>query len=262
MKALLLAGGVGSRLKPYTNELPKCLMPINGVPLLGYWLSALKKTNITSILINLHHHADLVSNYLIKSNIGAPVTTVYESDLLNTGGTLLANREFFDKSSIMLIHADNICLANLSKFINVYKERPVGVSMTMMTFETPTPESCGIVKLDENGLIQEFYEKVNNPPNNLANAGVYILENSIFNCLEKLGQKKIDFSIDVIPKLLGKINTYHNDVYHRDIGTIESLKLVQKHDYSSINMQEFNGIEVNQSLPLEKQITSLSKILK
>lgn len=259
MKALLLAAGIGSRLSPYTEILPKCLMPIKGKPLLGYWLSALKEANIVSTLINLHHHSELVTKYLSKINTNIPIKTVYEPELLNTGGTLLANRDFFKDSPIMLIHADNFCLANLSEFIKAYNERSAETVMTMMTFHTSSPESCGIVELDKSGLVKAFHEKKKNPPGNLANAGVYILEDSIFDYLEKLDKEKVDFSLDVIPNLIGQINTFHNDVYHQDIGTIENLKLAQKHEFLNSAKSYF---QVDSSLPLKSQIELLAKTLK
>ena len=94
--------------------------------------------------------------------------------------------------------------------------------MTMMLFETDDPKSCGIVELDEKNVVIKFHEKVNNPPSNLANGAVYICKYDIFEYLENLNKDNIDFSNEVIPNFLGRIDTYLNRVYHRDIGTIES----------------------------------------
>jgi mannose-1-phosphate guanylyltransferase len=92
----------------------------------------------------------------------------------------------------------------------------------MMTYVTPTPETCGIVQLDNHGVVKAFYEKVKDPPGNLANGAVYILEPSVFDFLESFKKNKIDFSTDVLPRYLGRIYTFHNNVYHRDIGNLES----------------------------------------
>jgi len=92
----------------------------------------------------------------------------------------------------------------------------------MMLFKTDNPSSCGIVELDKNNVVQEFHEKVSSPPSNLANAAVYICESSVINTLISLNKQEIDFSLEVLPKYLGKINTYLNNVYLRDIGTIEN----------------------------------------
>jgi len=83
------------------------------------------------------------------------------------------------------------------------------------------------VELDEYQVVQAFHEKVTNPPGNLANGAVYILAPSIINFIKTIGQKIIDFSIEVIPHYMGKIYSYHNTTYHRDIGNFESLLAAQ-----------------------------------
>jgi mannose-1-phosphate guanylyltransferase len=123
------------------------------------------------------------------------------------------------------------------------------------------PESCGIVELDKRGIVQAFHEKIENPPSNLANAGVYILEPTIFDFLKSLNKINIDFSLDVIPAFIGKINTFHNSVYHRDIGTIESLKLVQKQTVNSDVEMLLDGYKIDPLLSLDEQITLLAEEL-
>ncbi len=94
----------------------------------------------------------------------------------------------------------------------------------MMVFETPDPKTCGIVALDRRGMVTSFHEKVASPPGNLANAAVYILEPSVLDFMASLGKAEIDFSTEVIPQYMGKIFTYHNTLYHRDIGTVSSWR--------------------------------------
>ncbi|ABB43456.1 Nucleotidyl transferase [Sulfurimonas denitrificans DSM 1251] len=227
MRALLLAAGIGSRLRPITNTIPKCLVPINGKPLLEYWLKNLSEAGIDEFLINTHHLHVQVEEFIESSKYRDKITLVYEKKLLNTGSTLLTNRAFFDNEPFMLVHADNLSFCDFGKFINAHKNRPNNCDITMMLFKSDNPSSCGIVELDNRGIVQEFYEKVKNPPSNLANGAVYICEASLFDFLECLDKKEIDFSNDVLPKYLGKINTYFNNTYHRDIGTIESYALSQ-----------------------------------
>lgn len=227
MRALLLAAGLGTRLKPLTETIPKCLVPINGKPLLEYWLENLTKASISPLLVNLHHHSQKVTNYIESCPYASEIKTVYEEELLLTGGTLLKNRSFFENDPIMLIHADNLCICDLSAFAKAHAERPEYTEMTMMTFTTETPKTCGIVELDDKSVVQEFHEKVENPPGNRANAAVYILEPTLFNFLEGLQKLRIDFSTEVLPYYLGRINTWHNTGYHRDIGNIESYAKAQ-----------------------------------
>ncbi len=223
MKALLLAAGLGTRLRPLTLTTPKCLVPIAGKPLLEYWLEKLESENIDT-LINTHYMSELVIEYLKGHPHRNRIETVSETILLGTGGTLLKNRKFFANDSILLVHADNLSRFSLPAFQKAHAERPSGCVMTMMTFESPAPETCGILELDSRGVVTRMHEKVKNPPGNLANAAVYILEPSIMAHLESLGRDVIDFSTEVIPHFLGKIATFANTDYHRDIGSIESYE--------------------------------------
>ena len=225
MKALLLAAGLGTRLRPVTNYIPKCLVPINGKPLLEYWLENLSKVGVNEFLINTSYLANHVEEYVAMSQYKEMITLVHEEELLNTGGTLLANKAFFDDTPFFLIHADNLSFCDFGAFIASHRKSQMPLSM--MLFHTPTPSTCGVVTLDEKGIVQKFYEKVQNPPSNLANGAVYICEATLFDFLEQLGKKEIDFSLDVLPHFMGKINTSLNDIYHRDIGTVESYALAQ-----------------------------------
>jgi mannose-1-phosphate guanylyltransferase len=222
IRALLLAAGLGTRLRPLTNTIPKCLVPIHGKPLLGYWLEMLVKADVQPILINLHYFADAVREYLNEGRFTQNISTIYEEHLLGTAGTLLKNRDFFDNEPVMLVHADNLSKFDVNAFLQAHNYRPDGCEITMMTFTTPTPDSCGIVALDELGVVQAFYEKVPNPPGNLANGAVYIIEPSVFEFLDNLGKEEIDFSTEVLPYYMGRIFSFHNEIYHRDIGTMES----------------------------------------
>jgi len=227
MKALLLCAGLGTRLRPVTNQLPKVLVPINGKPLLEYWLDNLSQAGVQEFLINTHYLSEKIETFVANSKYKGRITLVYEKELLNTAGPIVANKSFFDKDeAFLLVHADNISFCDFKEFINTHKNRPKKCDITMMIFKTDTPSSCGIVELD-NMVVKRFYEKVQNPPSNLANGAVYICEYSIINFLETLGKKNIDFSLDVIPNYMGKISAYFNEIYHRDIGTIESYALSQ-----------------------------------
>lgn len=233
MRALLLAAGLGARLRPITNSVPKCLVEINGRPLLDYWIELLSKGGIADILINLHHLPKAARSYIESCRYPVKITTVYEERLLGTGGTLLKNRGFFLNGPAMLVHADNLSVFDVRAFIRRYECRKAGVEITMMTFDATEPEACGIVELDERGIVKAFHEKVKNPPGNLANGAVYVLSPSVVDFLASLGKEVIDFSTEVLPHFMGRINTFHNGIYHRDIGTVESL-LAAQHEYPAV----------------------------
>ena len=227
MKTLLLSAGLGTLLRPLTDHIPKCLVSIQGKPLLVYWLDMLLTNNTNRVLINTHYLADAVNTFVNQSKWRDQIDIVHENSLLGTGGTILSNKNFFSDCTFMVAHADNLTRFDIQKFIQAHKNRTAGTEITMMTFITEDPESCGIVNIDSRGVVIDFYEKVKNPPGNLANAAVYIFEPSIINFLNSLNQKVIDISTEVLPAYLGRIQTFENDDYHRDIGTPDSLALAQ-----------------------------------
>jgi mannose-1-phosphate guanylyltransferase len=235
LKALLLAAGLGTRLKPITDAIPKCLVPVNGKPLLSYWLDNLSAAGVTEFFINTSYLSEQVDSYINKSRYRNQVTLIHETELLETGGTLLQNKAFFDTSPFFFVYADNLSVCDFSAFKLAHENRPKGTDLTMMTFLTDRPKSCGVIELDDQNVVSAFYEKVDNPPTNLANAAVFILEPSIFEELESLNRSTIDFCRDIVPNLIGRIATFHNDQLHRDIGTIESYAMAQ------IEMLNFRG---------------------
>jgi len=228
MRALLLAAGLGTRLRPITDSVPKCLVDINGRPLLDYWVELLSKGGITEILVNLHHLPEAVEAYVASCAYPVKITTVFEDHLLLTGGTLLKNRAFFQNEPAMLIHADNLSCFDVRAFTERFFDRDKDIDITMMTFHTDAPEACGVVELDEKGVVWAFHEKIKAPPGNLANAAAYILAPAVFDFIASLGKQVIDFSTEVLPNFIGRINTFHNDIYHRDIGTVKSLLLARR----------------------------------
>ena len=162
IKALVLAAGVGSRLHPLTNDWPKCLMPIGQRPLLDYWLETLYLLGIEDVLVNLHHHSPIVEEFLLRERFSNWVNYVYEEELLGTAGTLIANKDFFEGATVLLIHADNWCQCNFKSFLNYHVNgRPRSCFITMMTFETDSPQSCGIVEVDKTNTVINFNHNSN-----------------------------------------------------------------------------------------------------
>ena len=158
-KALLLAAGFGTRLRPLTNIWPKCLMPIHNRPLLEYWLSILQKLEINNVLVNMHYLSKYVEGFLSQTHFSNWVESVYEVNLLGTAGTIRNNIDFFENSTILLAHADNWTCCDFSDFMYYHhNKRPKGTVMTMMTFTCLDPKSCGIVELDSNGVVVQIQE--------------------------------------------------------------------------------------------------------
>jgi len=222
MRAILLAAGFGTRLRPLTETVPKCLVPIKGKPLIQIWLERLSAAGIGPFLINTHHLSNRVETFFCSSPFQNQVTLIYEPKLRGTCGTLIDNLGFYEGTDGLLIHADNYCLADFSAFIQAHHQRPPECIMTMMTFRTDKPSSCGIVELDERGVVTGFHEKVTSPPGNLANGAVYILSFELLNEIARDLQDVNDFSIQLLGRLVGRIYSYETKEAFVDVGTPES----------------------------------------
>lgn len=228
MRALLLAAGLGTRLRPITDSMPKCLVPVQGKPLLGYWLDLLFGSGcMERVLINTHYMPDAVRRFVGNSRWQEQIDMVHEDVLLGTGGTVLANCLYFGEDPFMVVHADNLSRFDVRMFVARHSSRSAHCPMTMMTFVTDLPQKSGIVELNTLGVVTAFHEKVANPPGNLANGAVYIFEPEVVDFLRSFGKPVIDISTEVIPSFVGRIFTFPNDSYHRDIGTPESLRAAE-----------------------------------
>jgi len=262
MKALLLAAGLGTRLKPLTEIWPKCLMPINGRPLLEYWLGILKQQKIHDVLVNTHHHANIVDDFLQSPQFKNQVQSVFEPELLGTAGTLRKNAGFFRYDSVLIVHADNWSCCDFSDFISYHQtNRPPETVITMMTFDCDVPTACGIVELDEKSIVVDFHEKVKNPPGKLANAAVYIIEPEVLKWIEE-NPHVTDFSTEVLPHFIGKIATWKNNNIHKDIGTVEVLTGAQNDSCDSHLLKDQDLWQQNfMKHPIHELLSSLSKEL-
>jgi mannose-1-phosphate guanylyltransferase len=228
VKAVLLAAGLGTRLRPLTDTVPKCLVPIHGRPLLDYWIDQLTTAGISSFVINTHYLPRAVEAHVSQSPARDRITLVHEEQLLGTGGTLLANRRHYAGETILVAHADNLCVCDFGAFLRGHDRRPAAAVMTMMTFATDRPSSCGIVSIDGSGIVRAFEEKPAHPTSNLANGAVYIFEPAVIELLCQFNRDVVDLSTEVIPQLVGRINTWHNDQIHHDIGTYAGLAAAEQ----------------------------------
>jgi mannose-1-phosphate guanylyltransferase len=230
MKTLLVAAGLGTRLRPFTDNTPKCLMPIGGRPLLQIWLERLAKAEVAQFLVNTHYLAPQVRDFVASGPFASKVELVHEETLLGTAGTLVANLDFFNCEDGLLIHADNYCEASFTDFIRAHHARPEHCLMSMMTFRTDTPSTCGIVELDERSVVQAFHEKSPNPPGDRANGAIYILSAELLRRFAGEYSCLTDFSTQVIPLLMGKIYAWHCEDVFIDIGSVPSYESVKLRD--------------------------------
>jgi len=232
MKAFLLAAGIGSRLKPYTDTMPKCLIPIHAKPLLQIWLELLDRHGIREVLINIHHHAEKLDEFIagIEPALQLKITPFHEQTLLGSAGTIAANKAFVDDcDDFMIAYADNLTRINLSDMLNFHRRiKTRGGILTMGLIRSPNPRECGIAVMDTENKILEFIEKPQNPLGNLANGGIYITTRDIFSFIPETPGAPVDLGFDVLPALVGKMFGYEIKEYLRDIGTPASYHMALK----------------------------------
>ena len=241
MKFLLLAAGMGTRLKPLTDHVPKCLVPINGRPLLSIWLESLLKIGASEILINTHYKNLEIEEFILNSDYSNNVRLVYEPVLLGTAGTVANARNWIGDSDVFIAHADNLSVFDYSEFYERFSKRDSDTLGTLMTFTSDNPSQCGIVTVsDSNNKVLSYQEKPYFPKSNLANAAVYMFSRELMDMISS--RPYYDLSKDFIAKNYNFFNSYYNSIYHRDIGTLESFALAQyeyralKHDVARISL--------------------------
>lgn len=233
MNVLLLSAGYGKRLKNLTKDKPKCLIEINKIPIIDIWLNKIKQINYNELFINTHYKFELVHKHLEEKLESFKIKILHEKNLLGTAGTIYANLKQFKERDLMIIHCDNFTDFKLNNLIHAHHNRPKKCEITMLTFKTDKPKQSGIVVTNKKDILTEFYEKNENPPNNIANAAIYIISKKFLNNEYSKFTYSKEFTKDVIPNLIGKIYTLKTENFFIDIGDLESLKLAN--DWASIN---------------------------
>jgi mannose-1-phosphate guanylyltransferase len=221
MKAFLLAAGMGSRLRPITDTIPKCMVAIDGQPLLDVWLDAFDRAGVDEVLINLHHLPDVVSRH-IAARTGPPaVRTFFEPELLGSAGTLIANREWVDGEDLFLAcYADNLTDFDLRSLVQAHREYDAVATWTV--FRSERPWAGGVVEIDAANRVIGFVEKPARPTSDLTNAGMYAFHPSVLDEIDGLPPQDIGF--DLLPRLVGRARAVLVDGYFRDIGTTDAYR--------------------------------------
>ena len=221
MKAFLLAAGVGNRLRPITDTIPKCMVAIDGQPLLDIWLDAFDRAGVDEVTVNLHHLPDVVRRH-IAARTGPPaVRMVFEPELLGSAGTLMANRDWVDGDEPFLAcNADNLTDFDLRSLIQSHREHDAIATLTV--FHSERPSAGGVVELDAAGRVTGFAEKPAHPVSDLTNAGMYAFHPKVLDEIGSVPPKDIGF--DLLPRLVGRARAVLVEGYFRDIGTADAYR--------------------------------------
>lgn len=228
MKAMILAAGEGTRLRPLTYHLPKPLVPILNRPVIDYVLEFLSKNGIDEVMINLHYKADMIKNHLCFTFLpGIKVSYSIESSPLGTAGGVKAVEDFFD-DTFVVIGGDDLCDVDLEEVVEFHHRRKA--LATIGLYRVDEVEQYGVVVTDDTGKITQFQEKPrkSEAKSNWANTGIYVFEPEIFKFIPK--NSFFDFGKNLFPTLKEKnlaFYGYKSEGYWKDVGNLVEYRAAQ-----------------------------------
>ncbi|MBW4494563.1 MAG: mannose-1-phosphate guanyltransferase [Oscillatoria princeps RMCB-10] len=229
MRAVLMAGGSGTRLRPLTCDLPKPMVPILNRPIAEHIINLLRRHHITEIIATLHYLPDVMRDYFQDgSDFGVQMTYAVEEDQpLGTAGCVKNIAELLDQT-FLVISGDSITDFNLSAAIAFHKHKRS--KATIVLTHVPNPIEFGVVITDKDGRIRRFLEKPSTSEifSDTVNTGIYILEPEVLDYLPE--NKECDFSKDLFPLLLEKDEPMYGFVaegYWCDVGHLDAYRDAQ-----------------------------------
>lgn len=224
IKAVIVAGGLGTRLKPLTNNLPKPMLPIGGKPILERQIELLKKYGVTDIVICGFYLFDKIKEYFGSGeNFGVKITYIKDPEL-DTGGSLKLAEKFISNTFIVF-YGDTVIEMDLKKMIDFHREK--GGIATVVLHKTDHPHDSDLVEIDRNQRIIKLYRKPHNCESDLAKSSIYVLEKDIFGYIP---EGRHSFHGDDLPKLIemGNVYGYVTGEFIKDIGTLDRYDSVRK----------------------------------
>ena len=229
MRAVLMAGGEGTRLRPLTCDLPKPMVPILNRPIAEHILNLLRHHDITDVIVTLFYLPDVVRDYFQDgSDLGVKLTYAVEETLaLGTAGCV-KNVAPLLNDTFLVISADSLTDFDLTAAIAFHRQRRS--KATLILTRVPNPMEFGLVMTDDQGRIQRFLEKPASSEifSDTINTGIYILEPDALNYLPS--NASADFSTDLFPLLLAQdypLYGYIAEGYWRDIGSLDHYREAQ-----------------------------------
>jgi len=225
-KAMVLAAGLGTRLRPLTDLISKPMAPIVNKPVMEHIVELLKKHDFKEIVCNLHWYPEAIKDYFGDgSKWGVSITYSYESELLGTAGGVKNVEAFFENNTFLILSGDALTDIDLSELVQFHKEK--GGICTLALTEVEDPSQYGVVILDNDNKIMGFQEKplMGEAKSKLANSGIYVFESEIFEYIPS--GSFYDFGRDLFPKLLNENIPYYgfkHSKYWNDVGSFEEYQ--------------------------------------
>ncbi len=225
IKAVILAGGRGERMRPLTDTIPKPLLPVNGKSVLEHQLALLKKYVIKDALICGHYLFSKIEGYFGDGKkFGISMQYIVEREPLGTGGAI-KNAEAFLKSTFLVIYGDEMIDMDISRLLKFHINK--GGLVTVVAHGTDHPADSDLIETNKEGLVTGFFPKGGDRPDGLkiSKSSVYVIEPAAF----KFIGHKCDFDRDVLPELVrkGVVFGYLTGEYIKDMGTFERYEKVK-----------------------------------
>lgn len=222
-QAVLLAGGPGLKMRPFTYEMPKSLFPVAGKPLLEYSIELLRKYEIRDITVIISHLGEKIRDYLGNGKkYGVKINYAKEEKPMGTGGALRQAEKFLNSGTFLVLHGDILADVNLSDLITFHNEQEAVATIGLTSVVDPS--IYGIVKL-HGAKIVDFIEKPKKgrQTSQLINSGIYVFEPEIFKYLPAKGASLLE---DVFPLLARdkKLAGFSFEGQWFDIGTPASYE--------------------------------------
>jgi D-glycero-alpha-D-manno-heptose 1-phosphate guanylyltransferase len=218
MEAIILAGGLGTRLQGVIGAYPKCMAPVNGRPFLSYLFDYLSQQRCTRVILSLGFKHRVVTDWVEEQYAQFEIDCVIENEPLGTGGGILAAVEEAATDDVVVLNGDTMFVVDLKAMMGFHKSRNAATTLAlkkMVNFDR-----YGIVNVDENSVITSFEEK-QHKEEGLINGGIYCINRDAF--MDKGLAQKFSFEKDYLEKFTAerKFYGYESDRYFIDIGIPE-----------------------------------------
>ena len=228
VKGILVAGGNGSRLSPFTKYTHKTLLPLFDRPVIDYALKTMRQAGITEITIIANEHIGQIAKHLGSGEPGELIHYVVEEEAKGVANAILLARPYVEGNRVMVYFSDNITNWNFRNDVKFFEEAENPPGAVLLAREVENPEAFGVCKLDTHGKVIDVVEKPKNPPSNLAIGGIYLFDENFWDYLDlEMSNEGSDFSISKITRkyiLQGDVTIRNmGDGTWVDCGTAENL---------------------------------------
>ncbi len=227
MKAVIVAGGKGTRLRPLTCDIPKPMLPVAGKPIIHHQIELLKQSGFSDIVICTGYLGDQIKKYFGNGScFGVTIEYSEEKKPLGTGGAI-KNAERLIDGTFLIVYGDLMLGMNIKKLVTFHKSK--NAMLTLVLHETNHPYDSDLVAVDENSRVAAIFHKPNKDPlpSKFSKTSVYVAEPGVLHAMPSGNH---DFEKEIIPKLVekGVVFGYITNEFVRDVGSPERLGEIEK----------------------------------